>query len=86
MTGSILDRSTRLALRPQEAADAIGVSVKKFRSMLPEIPHVRHGGVVIIPVESLLGWLRDRSEAAGSGSSVDEVVDETLASLRRDSE
>jgi len=56
-----LDR--RLALRLKEAAFALGISERKLREMLPELPHVRHGSVVLFPVESLREWLRVRAEA-----------------------
>jgi len=86
VTGSLPDLSRRLALRPKEAAGVLGVSERKFRSMLPEIPHVRLEGVVIIPVDSLRGWLRERSETASTATSADRVVNGTLAALREASE
>ena len=40
----------RLALRPKEAAEALGVSERTLRQMLPELPHIRRGGSILIPL------------------------------------
>ena len=58
-----LDLQSRLALRPKEAAAALGVSERKLRQMLPDLPHVHECGVVLIPVDLLREWLRERVEA-----------------------
>ena len=50
----------RLALRPTEAAKALGVSERTLRQMLPDLPHLRIGGSVLIPVDALRDWLRQR--------------------------
>jgi hypothetical protein len=47
--------------------------------MLLEIPHVRLGGRVVIPVAPFADWLRNQAEA-GKGQ-VDTAVDEILHSL-----
>ena len=76
------DRSTefpRLALRPEEAARALGVSESTLRRMLPELPHIRHGNVLLLPVEPLREWLRERAQAGPT--RVDAAVDEILGSL-----
>ena len=72
----------RLALRPQEAAVALGIGERTFRALLPEIPHLREGGVVLIPVDLLRDWLRERAQA-GPGT-VDEAVEEVMASFKQD--
>ncbi len=59
---------TRLALRPKEAAQTLGISERTLRALLPDLPHVRAGNVVMIPVEALRDWLRARSEAAGEAA------------------
>ncbi|HTF32149.1 MAG TPA: helix-turn-helix domain-containing protein [Myxococcota bacterium] len=66
----------RLALRPKEAATALGLSERAFRALLPELPHVRVGGAVLVPIDSLREWLRDRAEAATN--RVDVAVGEIL--------
>jgi len=71
----------RLALRPAEAAQALGVSERKLRQLLPRLPHVRLDGVVVIPVDPLRRWLAEHAEA--QGSRVDAAVAEVLAEIRQ---
>ena len=70
------DLSQRLALTVEEAAAAIGVSERHFRSMMSDIPHVRLGTRVLVPLDLLREWLRGRAET--SGSRVDRTVDEIV--------
>jgi excisionase family DNA binding protein len=79
-----LDLSSRLALRPKEAAHALGISERTLRQLLPELPVVRRGGVVLIPVEALRAWLRD--QAAIEGRRADAIAGEIMAAIRRDEE
>ena len=67
----------RLALSVKEAADAIGVSERHLRSMLPEIPHVYLHSRVVIPVDLLREWLGIRacSVELTLGEVADGVVD-----------
>jgi len=69
--------SDRLALREEEAAEALGISVRKLRDMLPRLPHVRDGGTVMIPVDSLRDWLREQARAGGDriDATVQEIMD-----------
>ena len=69
----------RLALRPAEAAVALGISERKLRELLPELPHLRRGGVVLVPVDSLREWLR--AEAVVEGNKADVIADEVLKAL-----
>ena len=55
--------SERLALRPKEAAEALGISERTLRQLLPELPTVRRGNIVLVPVAGLREWLRAESEA-----------------------
>ena len=57
------DLGRRLALRPAEAADALGISERTLRSLLPRLPHVRLEGVVLLPIRELEQWLRDQVNA-----------------------
>ena len=66
----------RLALTVEEAAAAVGVSERHLRTMLPEIPHLRLGNRVIIPVKPFDEWLRKRAEQ--EMSAVDQAVSEVL--------
>jgi excisionase family DNA binding protein len=61
MNDTGLELSSRLALRPKEAAKALGISERKLRELLPELPTIRRGNIVLIPVEQLRKWLREES-------------------------
>lgn len=74
-----VDLATRLALRPKEAAAAIGVSERTMRQLLPSIPHVREGGVVLVPVDGLRAWLLDQANA--KSKTVDSIVKSVVADI-----
>ena len=74
-----VDLSTRLALRPKEAAAALGVCEKTLRALGSEIPCVRTGGVVLYPVKALEEWLSRR--AASQGALVNDIVDDVVTNL-----
>ena len=54
----------RLLLRPIEAADSIGVSRSKCYELISsgEIPSVKVGGCVRIPVQALRDWIASQVE------------------------
>jgi len=56
-----------LALRPPEAAQALGISERLLWDMTRrgEVPHTRMGRAVLYPVGALNQWLADRAEAGG---------------------
>ncbi len=55
---SLRSRVPRLALRPDEAAESIGVSrAFFFESVLPELRVVRRGRLRLVPVVALEEWL-----------------------------
>ena len=84
MSTRLLSLDTRLALRPKEAAEALGISERKLREILPEIPHVRTGGVVLLPVESLRKWLREQASAEqGRADSAVEEVFRSISTTRK---
>lgn len=58
----------RLALRPKEAAAALGISERMLWTMTKakEVPHVRFGRAVVYPVAKLQAWLSEKSGAEGS--------------------
>ena len=65
----------RLALRPAEAAKALGIGERKLREILPELPHVRVGGAVLLPVEALQAWLREQTKVEqGKAEKVAEEI------------
>ena len=70
---------TRLALRPREVAEALGLSERTVREILPELPHVRIGTAVVVSVDLLREWLRDRAQQ--EKGAVDQAVDEVLEGL-----
>jgi len=70
-----LDLGGRLALRPPEAARALGVSERTFRAWLPRIPHIREGNVVLVPVEPLREWLKRHARSG------ERRVDATVRSM-----
>jgi hypothetical protein len=76
-----IDLAGRLALRPVEAAAALGISERKLRDLLPRLPHVRLDGVVVLPVHQLRKWLADRAES--QQSRVDTAIEEILADLHK---
>lgn len=77
-----IDLAGRLALRPKEAARALGVSERTLRQMRHEIPCVTRAGVVLYPIESLREWLRRHAEA--SEGRIDRIVKEELDALSGD--
>jgi excisionase family DNA binding protein len=50
----------RLLLRPAEAAEALGVSRSRVYELIQqgELPSVRIGGVVRVPVDQLREWIQ----------------------------
>jgi len=74
--------SDRLALTVAEAAEAVGVSERHLRSLLPEIPHLRLGERVVIPVKAFEEWLTDQSRR--EKARTDQVVDEILREMGSD--
>jgi excisionase family DNA binding protein len=72
----------RLALSLPEAARALGVSEKHLRSHLHELPVVRLGGRVLIPVDPLREFLRKNAEAGTlQEASTDAIVESVMESL-----
>ena len=54
-----------LALRPREAAAALGVSERTLWSWTEcgDVPHVRRGKTILYPVEVLRRWLDEQAKA-----------------------
>jgi excisionase family DNA binding protein len=69
----------RLALSLAEAARALGVSERHVREILPDLPHVHLGRRVVIPVEALREWLRDRASA--ERSQAERAAEELVAAF-----
>ncbi len=79
MSRGAFQLADRLALRPAEVAKALGLSERTIRQILPELPHLRIGSTVVVPVDSLKTWLRDQAKI--EGSRVDTVVEEVLSDV-----
>ena len=73
------EQPERLALRPAEVARALGVSERTIRQALPEIPHLRLGSAIVIPVAALERWLNGQAKA--EKSRIDATVDDILSEL-----
>ena len=71
----------RLALRPAEVADVLGISERTVRDLLPELPVVRVGSCALVPVEGLRAWLR--SHARIEGNRLDAMTEEILKDVRK---
>lgn len=58
----------RLALRPREAAESLGISERLLWQWTQdgEVPHIRRGGIVWYPVDSLRRWLEEQVMPATS--------------------
>ena len=54
-----------LSMRPKEAAAALGISERLLWDWTRRalVPHVRIGGVVVYPTDSLRDWLRKQAGA-----------------------
>jgi hypothetical protein len=75
-----VDLSTRLALRKSEAAAALGVSDRTFRTLRPHIPTVTVGETELVPVDALREWLT--KHAVVDGDLLDKVAEELMSGLR----
>ena len=56
-----------LALRPRQAAKALGVSERTLWAWTAagDVPHVRRGKAVLYPVAELTKWLSEQSNGGG---------------------
>ena len=69
--------SARIALRPREAAAALGVSDRTLRKWVRDegLPYFKLDGTICIPVADLERWMADRRQSTHRS---DEIVDEIL--------
>ena len=72
--------SDRLALRPEEAATALGVSERTLRKWRREegLPYFQLDGAVLIPLAPLERWMIER---VTSRQTTDQIADEILGEL-----
>jgi len=78
--GRAPDLSSRLALRPAEAARCLGLSERALRTLAPELPRVRRGRTVLYPVSALRRWLDQ--EARTDGDRINGAVEHALSRLQ----
>lgn len=61
----------RLALRPKDAAKALGIGERKLWEITADqtsgIPHVRFGRAVVYPVDALRHWLTEKAKRNWGG-------------------
>jgi excisionase family DNA binding protein len=72
-----LDLPHRLALRPKEAAEALGVSERTLRKWMRDegLPYFRVDGAVLLPRAELERWMLERT---GSQQRTDEIAEQIL--------
>ena len=70
-TGPKRPPCTPLALRPVDAARALGVSPRTFHTWMKSgrIPCVRVGRCTLVPVAALSAWLAEHAGATPAGSA-----------------
>jgi hypothetical protein len=74
-----IELAGRLALRMEEAAEALGIAEGTVRNYLPQIPHFRLGRTLLFPVDGLRKWLSDQADT--QRSRADKAVEEILSSV-----
>jgi hypothetical protein len=89
LTSELPDLRRRLALRPREAAAALGISERVLRQLAPELPRIVRRGVVLYPVGALQSWLAAQAKGeaqtkpAQEQSEADRRAREILEDLER---
>ncbi len=60
-----------LAMRPKDAARALGIGERKSWELTSDgtIPHVRCGRAILYPVRELQDWLADQCEPPDEGGA-----------------
>ena len=59
-----------LAMRPREAAKALGISDRLLWKWTDRglVPHIRLGKAILYPVDSLRDWLQKQAKSAGTAN------------------
>ncbi len=78
-SGNRIRLADRLALRPDEAAAALGIGERTLRQILPELPHFYVGRRVLLHVEALRTWAAEQAASAGARS--DAIADEVICAF-----
>ena len=74
-----IELAGRLALRIEEAAEALGIAEGTVRNYLSQIPHFRLGRSLLFPVDGLRKWASDQADA--QHGHTDEAVEEILSAV-----
>jgi hypothetical protein len=74
-----IELASRLALRIDEAAEAMGIAEGTVRNYLSQIPHFRLGRTLLFPVDGLRKWASDQVDT--QHGHTDEVVEEILSAV-----
>ena len=76
-----LHLADRLALRPKEAAEALGISQRTLRDWMRNeaLPYAHVGNVILIRCDDLCRWLKERVE---DGRQTDALVGGILDGLK----
>ena len=68
-TSAVRPAAPHLALRPREAAKALGIGPRKLWEITADttsgIPHCRFGKCIVYPVRELADWLAERAAKGG---------------------
>ncbi len=75
----LVDLANRLALRPKEAAQVLGISERSLREHLHRLPCVRFGSRRLLPVSALSRWVEEHSEI--ESERLDAAVEQTAREL-----
>jgi excisionase family DNA binding protein len=80
MKTDTIDLNTRIALRPREAAEALGVSDRTLRTWMrdEELPYIQIDRGILIPIADLTEWINERRIRK---STADDLAAEILADL-----
>lgn len=75
----------RLLLRPNEAADLLGVGRSKIYELIAagDVPSIKIGKSLRVPVAALEQWVAERAASAGEDDATQVTTTETLARQRK---
>jgi excisionase family DNA binding protein len=75
-----IELADRLALRPKEAAEALGVGERTLRAWMKdeELPFFRVNGVVRIPRRALEEWMEERETCA---AKIEAIANEIIRDI-----
>jgi excisionase family DNA binding protein len=79
MTDRTVTLADRLAFRPKEAAEALGVGERTVRKWMRDdaLPYRRLDGVVLIPRHALEQWLEEQTQEERKADALaEQILDE----------